>query len=191
MSRFVAALDHLRARYRCTVLVIHHTGHSQKDRGRGNSSFKAALDHEFKVQKDSNSAIIRFSATKTKDFIPPAPMAFRLVTTETDITDENGNTISSAVLQSVDYTEPKNQPDRIPGKNQKMILEILKELISQHEANLIASGRDPSEAAVSIICWRDACIDNGVERNRFHEAKNSLHDSGFIELDGRYVRIRP
>ncbi len=44
MSAFVSACDALRRRYGCTILVVHHTGHADKNRARGAIALKAALD---------------------------------------------------------------------------------------------------------------------------------------------------
>lgn len=40
MTRFIAACDRLRVRYRCTVLLIHHSGHADKLRARGSMALK-------------------------------------------------------------------------------------------------------------------------------------------------------
>jgi hypothetical protein len=78
MSAFVAALDKLRDRFPgCTVLLVHHSGHGEKDRGRGSSVLRGALDAEFKVAKSGES--VTLSNLKMKDAPPPRAMEFALV----------------------------------------------------------------------------------------------------------------
>lgn len=78
MSRFVAALDMLRERWPgCTVLLVHHSGHGEKARGRGSSVMRGAVDCEFRVEKEGSA--VTLTNSKMKDAPPPAPMQFEMV----------------------------------------------------------------------------------------------------------------
>jgi very-short-patch-repair endonuclease len=59
-----------------TILVIHHSGHGDKERGRGSSAIRAAMDFEYKVEKKQADKKLCFSNTKMKDFKPPEAMFF-------------------------------------------------------------------------------------------------------------------
>ena len=37
VGEYIKALDDVKAEYGCTILIVHHTGHSNKDRARGSS----------------------------------------------------------------------------------------------------------------------------------------------------------
>ena len=65
MRRFVAAVDEIKDKFGCTVLLIHHSGHYDKSRARGSIALKAALDAEFLVEKRDSSLFIK--PTKMKD----------------------------------------------------------------------------------------------------------------------------
>lgn len=71
MTRFVAACDEIRSRWRCAVLLIHHSGLSDKTRSRGSSALRAALDAEYRLERTDASLLL--TATKMKDAEPPAP----------------------------------------------------------------------------------------------------------------------
>lgn len=52
MTEFVAVMDDLKARFTsCSVLIVHHSGHAEKQRARGAMALKGALDCEYKVEK--------------------------------------------------------------------------------------------------------------------------------------------
>ena len=65
MSEFIVAVDKLINRYDASVLLIHHSGHSDQSRGRGNSALKAAVDAEYRVTKSDR--FLYLNCTKMKD----------------------------------------------------------------------------------------------------------------------------
>lgn len=78
MNTFVAALDRLRERYPgATVLLVHHSGHGEKSRGRGSSVLRGAVDAEYRVGKKGEMVVL--SNSKMKDAPPPPAMQFELV----------------------------------------------------------------------------------------------------------------
>jgi len=78
MSAFVAAVDRLRERFPgCTVLIVHHSGHGDKDRARGSSVLRGALDSEYKVAKSGET--VTLANHKMKDAPPPRGMEFAIV----------------------------------------------------------------------------------------------------------------
>lgn len=72
MGNFVGALDIIRTQFRCAVEVIHHTGHGDSTRGRGNSALYAALDAERLVTSDGG--MVTVTSTKEKDWPKPEPL---------------------------------------------------------------------------------------------------------------------
>lgn len=77
MSAFVAAMDKLRSKLpRCVILIIHHSGHHDKERGRGSMALKGALDFEYRLAKIGET--MRLTNTKMKDAEPPRDMVFTL-----------------------------------------------------------------------------------------------------------------
>ncbi|MDN3518319.1 helicase RepA family protein [Aquisalimonas lutea] len=191
MNIAVQVMDALRTAHRATVLVIHHTGHGDKSRGRGAMALKGALDAEYRMDKDEQG-VVRLEATKMKDAPEPEPWAFRIRSVELGFQDEDGHEVTSAVLDSTDYTPPQHgQPAR--GKNQRIALALLERLEAEHRANVEADGRDPDTARVSVDAWRSACVAEGMDRRRFHQVKDSLNDHHAVVMDHGFVRsaVRP
>lgn len=104
MNKFVRRVSNEMVRLfpGCVGLVVHHTGHGEKHRARGNMALKAACDFEFRVEKNGPSVIL--TSTKMKDAEEPPPQHFTL----TPVQLAEG--ISSAVLVSGETPpEPRNK----------------------------------------------------------------------------------
>jgi hypothetical protein len=140
MSVFVAAVDQLKARFPgCAVLIVHHSGHAEKQRARGAMALKGALDCEYRVEKDG--AEMRLINTKMKDAEPPGDLFFRFQQVEL------GETVQSAVLEAIDA------PERIKklSLNQRLAL-------STYETAGAAAGLWGEEGflGVQLEDWRSA-----------------------------------
>lgn len=99
MSAFVAALDALAARLGgVTILLIHHAGLSDADRGRGASALRAALDVEFKLEQRAPGLRV-LTQSKTKESEPIEALAFELDRVTLDgWLDDEGQPVTSAVM---------------------------------------------------------------------------------------------
>jgi len=125
----LAKLDQIRAKFpSLAILLIHHTGHREKTRARGASLIHAAVDSEFRVEKDAAGTII-FTNTKSKEseLIPSMAFKARGVNLLADdgrfLLNQAGKIETSAVLDAVEYTPPVGEGGL--GKNQEHILETL------------------------------------------------------------------
>ncbi len=79
MTGFIVAMDALRLRLPgCTIIIVHHSGHGDKDRARGSSVLKGAVDAEYKTTKSNDR--IKLENHKMKDGPPPRAKEFRLET---------------------------------------------------------------------------------------------------------------
>lgn len=191
MTRAIAAADRIRESYHSAVGLIHHSGVIDKNRGRGNSALRGAIDSEYRMEKDG-FGIIRFEATKMKDAGYPDPMAFRLSVVELGIQDEDGNEVSSVVLRQVDNeTSEAPSPNAGLGKNQSLGLHLLSRLYQAHRGNVEDSGRDPESARVLLDDWSSACKSAGMNRQSFYKVKKSMIEKGVIQVDGPYVLPSP
>lgn len=187
MGQFVQAADLIRSRHECTVLLVHHTGHADKQRARGAMALKGALDAEYRMDKDE-TGIIRLEATKMKDGPIPEPLAFRLHTVPLGMQDYQDQEITSAVLESTDYQPPEKPSKAGKGKWQQVALDQLQRLYKEFRETLEAAGRDPSSARVSVQDWRDACEKAGMDRRRFHDIKGKAATRGLVVIEHGYVR---
>ncbi|MDR0587280.1 MAG: helicase RepA family protein [Treponema sp.] len=127
-------IDAIRARFpSMAVLLIHHTGHQARERARGWSGWRAAMDAEFALEKmddktpDSRTVVL--TMTKSKDSEAIQPMAFEfspvnLIDAEgAYILNEDNEIESSGILKRIEYVPPGDEKGL--GKNQENILAVL------------------------------------------------------------------
>ena len=123
MGAMIRAVDDVRDAYDCTVLAVHHTGHSSaaKDRARGSSALLGAVDAEFKVEKwgdDANNKVeVKF--TKMKDAMTPEPMNF--LHRQVEITGSDLQTSTSIVLDICQDSCPKFTDKRLSGHKKRFM----------------------------------------------------------------------
>ena len=94
INKLIAALTGVIQQYKCSILLVHHTGHSEaaQHRARGASELPAAVDHEFRVEAyDEEGAIAGtlFTNTKSKDVALVEPVIFDMITVGLGVCDED------------------------------------------------------------------------------------------------------
>jgi len=98
MSKFIHHLDkHIRQRWNCLVLIVHHSGHSM-ERARGSSALRAAVDSEVEITKDA-AGVVTIRVTKMKDADIPPEMVMSLKGVDLGLLDDEGLPVTSAVLE--------------------------------------------------------------------------------------------
>ena len=172
MSAFVAAMDKLRNAWPgCVILIIHHSGHQDKERGRGSMALKAALDFEYRLTKNMHT--IRLTNTKMKDAEPPGD----LVLTLKDVPLAEGVN-SAALVTSEGYEDAGDKPQKL-SSNAKLAKETFVE---------VAASSDPeSDIAIGLEPWREVFYakhtgDNiDSKRQAFKRGRDALVEKRFIE----------
>ncbi len=154
MGLFVQHMDRLKYELQTTVLIVHHTGQGNKDRARGASALKGAVDIEHRVEARAGGTIA-LQTTKMKDAELPEPVLMRLHGVEL------GEIGSSAVVVKAD--EFVDDPEPPMSKQQKQIWEILvyamddaggevldnKTLVERCEAQGVGKNKNSTRRAVS------------------------------------------
>lgn len=102
MTKFVNVVDELRARFKCSVLIVHHSGKDKKAGSRGSSVLLAAVDASYVIEDDDGIRTLKNE--KMKDGEPPADMPFSLKSVDLGIVDDQGEPVTSAVLEHIDIT---------------------------------------------------------------------------------------
>ena len=97
IGKFVNNLDMYFKPLGAAVLVVHHSGHGEKQRSRGSSSIKAAMDGEFCVTK--NGEAVKFSCTKAKDFVAGKDLQFVIKQVDLDWLDDEQEPVTSVYLE--------------------------------------------------------------------------------------------
>lgn len=179
MTTFVAALDTLKARFGCAVMVVHHSGLGDNKRVRGSSVLRAAADFEYKLTVKGAFRVL--SCTKCKDHDPPEDMPFEPEEVSTGWTDfETLQEVTSCVLRLPDMPQEERRPEVSGAK--RIALDAL---------------RDACEAAGGPVCfdeWKRAAYANGVsktgnanaQRQAFFKARKALQTENLVQEVGGF-----
>jgi hypothetical protein len=121
VNKLIAALTGVIQQYRCAILLVHHTGHSDaaQHRARGASELPAAVDHEFRVEPYEEEGVklpaTLLTNTKSKDAALMEPVIFDMITVGLGVCDEDLVEIDTLVpeLRGPARDEPSAQDDPI------------------------------------------------------------------------------
>lgn len=123
ISALLANLDRaIREPLGCAVLLVHHSGHGDKGRGRGSSAIRAALDSEFSLTLDGRLRTL--ACTKMKDAEPPATVTLdaQTVTLTAPWVDDAGEAMSSLVLVPTEERESERSKGKVPTSGNQAIV---------------------------------------------------------------------
>ena len=179
----------LRLRFGATVLIIHHTGWTEKDRARGASAMRAAMDSEYRL--DVSDATLSISCTKAKETELVKSMNFSLKQIPLDgWIDSDGELMTSAVLVRSDEFEQRKSVV-LKGAN-RIALESLRKSLNtdgQLPPEELREARAPL-APVAVIgedVWRQRAYDEGIsdgeqeaKKKAFSRSRKTLLDLEFI-----------
>lgn len=188
MNLAVLACDEIRRETGSTVLIAHHSSHSDKGRGRGSSALRAAADAEFLLTRTEDGTVV-IRATKMKDAPLPSPMSFRFESIDLGLTDDEGEVITSAVLVPTSFVVPTKATTAGTGKNQLRALNILRDLLGRGRAKDAAMEEAQNTTRVAIEDWKVACLES-LDRWQFRDARVGLIKASLIAIEGEFVRLR-
>jgi len=161
----------IRAEFNCTVIVVHHTGHSATERPRGSSAILANLDFVLGVfREDANAMNAKMIVSKQKDGEKAADMFFDLARVVLGQTDE-GKEISSLVAEYKD-TGAAMRDHVSMGRYADLIMTAALKLPSITQKELVDVCMEESRGI-------RATATKGVQR-----ALTSLRQSGYIKSIG-------
>lgn len=115
-----------RSLWGCSVLLVHHTGHSATERPRGSSAIRANLDYLFGVQRDEKEMLATLSCQKQKDGDLFSDSTFQLAKCNLGL-DEDGDAITSLVARhlstqdEVQQAQADEQRAGRGGRNQRLL----------------------------------------------------------------------
>jgi hypothetical protein len=184
MTRFNSAIDeHVRTRYGCAVMIVHHSGLSNTVRARGAGALRAALDWEYRLKKNSDGTRT-LECTKSKDHEPPPDITFKpgIITLDGWVDPDDNEVMTSLVLRRTetavqDYIKPLSGAKKI----------ALDALISV------------GDEYVHIDKWRDAAYSSGIASSSSQEAKQKafrravtdLLSAGYVKTRDDYYWLKP
>jgi hypothetical protein len=172
MSEFIVAIDDMKANFPgCCVLIVHHSGHADKQRARGAMALKGALDFEFRIEKNGHE--MQLINTKMKDAEAPHDMFFSFRQVEL-----NGNA-KSAVLDS---TEAPDQTARLTPAQK------LAQATYGEAAHLHGVWDDGAFRGVHLDHWRDFFYSkhtgetNEAKKKAFQRVRSDMTASGAMSV---------
>ncbi len=166
VSAFVDVCEALQKEFGATVLVLHHSPHSDKTRAKGSIALKGAVDFEFGLMTTTEDGVVRLTCTKLKDGEPPPDVHLRFESVDL------GDGTTSAVLTACDAPACRS------GKGRKVSLTANDKLF------LATLGAEPVEASKVRTAFRQRhpsgnpdtakktfgrCYRRGLERGWFVE----------------------
>ncbi|MFA5985071.1 MAG: AAA family ATPase [Methylococcaceae bacterium] len=205
IGRFIANIDCFFKPLGAAVLVVHHSGHNQKDRSRGSSSIRAAMDGEFSATKDCGSIVL--SCHKAKDFEAFTPLQFSLKPVDLDWRDDDGEPLTSVYLEHEEVAKPNAKKRKLSARDDA-ILTSLNEAITAHGGEPTAEIKakfggfelipGKLQKIVNIEHWREKAykaivVDANTEdakRKAFKRCRDKLLNLGLtVEYDDYVWRI--
>lgn len=109
---FVNHIDQMRLTLGCAVLLVHHTGHMEKDRARGGSALNAAMDASFQLEKKVGETI-ELTQRKAKESELNKPLLFELKQVPLPgWLDSKGREMHSAVLVEKDSGQAERMREK-------------------------------------------------------------------------------
>lgn len=98
MAQFINRLEQIRHQYKCTIMLVHHTGKSNQQGARGASALKANIDFNFEVQR-GEGRFCCLTCDKQKDADDDLkPKNFKIEPVDLDQVDSNGKMITGACI---------------------------------------------------------------------------------------------
>ncbi len=127
MNLFIANVeDYLRRPFRACAAVVHHCGHGEKTRSRGNSALRGAIDIDYCMSKSPGGVVV-MKCTKMKDSPYPPEKAFAIQSIDTGILDQDGDPVTAPLLCLTAVPEkPKAETTAI--KDTRLLDKIFDEL---------------------------------------------------------------
>jgi hypothetical protein len=189
-AMFVKNCDRIREATGAHVMVIHHTGKDEARGARGSSALRAAVDNEIQVTSDWE-----IICRKQRDQEQPKPLHFKLRSVTLG-QDEDGDPVTSAVVEASEATTPKRKP--LTGKN-AVAIQALCDALRDHGTTKLGDGYPTKCKAVHVDHWREACGVHGLTsgesdsaaRTAFMRAKAKLMDMDEVRKWGEHVwRVR-
>lgn len=179
MNSFVGACDRLREKYQCAVLVVHHSGHGDKNRAMNSIALKGAVDFEAGVKREGDD-LLSLTSTKAKDAEPFEPIFLRFEAVQLDPVGTDPNTPPKP-QSSVVLVETESGPTKKPAPNVMLLREIV-----------YGAGREgigPDAARREFVRLHTGNADTA--RRGFKRSLEQAIASGVIVEDETTGRLRP
>ena len=182
-DKFVSSCKKLIKVFGCSVFIVTHVGISSeaKDRARGSSVFKGAMDIEIKVTKQDN--VITLKQTKNKEGQIEKELRLNLVQFAIPgCFDKKGRPITTCVIElhELQNTATTSEPVIKLTKNEQSAMKTFTEAIRRDGCRIKDDETQHELAAVELEHWRDVFYEFSTSDNKdskkseFSRVRNKL-----------------
>ena len=172
-----------RALWRCSVMLIHHTGHQATERPRGTSALRANVDYMLGVFRDEKEMLATLTCVKQKDGELFKDASFGLTVSELGMDEDNDpvTTLVARHLGTESEVFEARQREAMAGRggrNQKLM-------------SLVQNGMAIKELRKAFYEDVVAGLDAEAKKKAFYRAKDAAVDAGLIEVvEGLVIDLR-
>lgn len=175
----LAQCKRIHAQTGAMVLLVHHSGKDAGKGARGWSGLRAAADVELEITRKDNDRAIK--VTKLKDGQDGTSMGFKLHTVTLG-EDDDGDDITSCIVEFCDVS-PKLKNDKgITGKNKRLAFDMAHDLVGLNPGGEVTT----QELIAAMLV--EMPLDSGVRDQRKSVAARSI--TGLIK-DGLLCENMP
>ena len=196
VNKLMSKIDaNLRIPFNASVVLVHHSGNSDKDRARGASALKAAMDHEYRVDKRASGLRV-LQCTKMKD--GPEDFEFHFQIEGVSLSDGG----SAGALVPLDVPTNKKAASEKLTKPAITCYQVLGKItdpfgIPPSPELVAAEGMFAPALVVHEDHWKQAAIDAGIstgladsQRTAFARAIKKLVDANRVGKHGDYYWVK-
>jgi hypothetical protein len=173
-----ALANELREPFGCTVIVVHHTGHSATERPRGSSAITANVDFLFGVYRDEKEMLATVECVKQKDGERWPAITFGLHA-HSLYQDSDGDDVTSLVARHVTDAQEIIAAVSKPGGETSQLGQLLQ---------AIGSG-NPEQAVRDAFYALLGDMDPGPKRTAYWRAMKRAKGQGIVSVQGDWVEI--
>ena len=188
MTRFIANIDKIRRGIDGLVVVVHHLGKDVSKGARGHSSFYASLDACISVSRESQRR--SWALTKARESEDGEEFGFDLKSVVLG-TDEDGDPITSCVIDAYPVSHRAQKMPMPKGTNQKMVFKIASGLLqnSPHLGKGLASVLDRCIRVDDLIeaCQSSLPIEPRRIAERVRETVKALVANGVLHFNNGWL----
>lgn len=188
VAAFLSNVDiFIRKEFDCAVLIVHHSGHSDKSRARGSSSIIGAMDFILQLTKDGGCLELRGTKQKDGEIEEPIPLVLKSV--ELTFATE-GSTGSSLVVAQGSKRSTLEQLEELP--EWKALHRAVESRPVNHPQ---VAGLPETATATTEESWREnyaalhanASVKPDSVRKAFLRKKKKLIEAGHVGQSDEWV----
>jgi hypothetical protein len=111
------------------ILLIHHSGKDATRGARGWSGLRAAADCEISIERNEDNRVA--TITKLKDGDDGLKFGFKLTTVPVGV-DEDGDPMSSCLVEEMEVSEVSTSRKRKTGDNERVLTETVRDYFDEN-----------------------------------------------------------